>query len=289
MANLLSAKTAYRPPQRLNKRLAKATITYLAVAVAVLAAAFPLIWLILSAFKSNAQILNLAAPLWPTHFYWSNIITAWKDAPFARWFLNSAIFSSAATAGQLLTGLLAGYAFATFEFPGKRILFYCMLTGLMIPFTTVIVPVVDILARLHWLNTYEGLIVPNVASALGGFLFRQFFLGLPKELGEAGRLDGASEFRIFLSVYAPLAKPMLAAFGIISFLMNWNNFLFPLIVTNTTNMEVLSQGLSVFQTQFSVQYNLVMAAALIVVLPVLIVAIVAQRQIIEGITLGAIQ
>jgi multiple sugar transport system permease protein len=159
----------------------------------------------------------------------------------------------------------------------------------MVPFSAIIVPVSQLLGDLHWLNTYQGLIVPNLASALGMFLFRQFFAGTPRELAEAARIDGASELRIFVSVFAPLARPVIAALGIISFLQNWNNFLFPLIVVNSTKMDVISQGLAVFQTQFSVQYSLIMAASLIAVVPVLAVAVAAQRHIVEGIAVGAIQ
>lgn len=272
-----------------RRRLLSRVLVYAMITIAVLVVVFPLVWMLGAAVKSNTQILDLRASLWPSQFHWGNIADAWNSAPFGRWFLNTVIFAGAATLGQILTGMLAGYAFAMFDFPGKRLLFYALLSGLMIPFVTVIVPVVQILGDLHWLNTYQGLIVPNIASALGAFLFRQFFLGAPLELGEAAHMDGASELRIFFNVYAPLARPIIAAFGIIAFLQNWNNFLFPLIVVNTTSMQVLSQGLSVFQTQFSTNYNLMMAAALIVVAPVLLVAVLAQRHIVEGITLGAVR
>lgn len=263
-------------------------VVYVLLGVAVLIVIFPLVWMALTAMKSNGQIVNPAAPLWPTHTYWSNISNAWRQAPFARWYLNTAVFAVGATLGQLASGLLAGYAFAMFDFPAKRLLFIVAISGLMVPFSAIIVPMAQILADLHWLNTYQGLIVPNIASALGAFLFRQFFLGVPLQLGEAARIDGASELRIFLRVYAPLARPVIAALAIILFLQNWNNFLFPLIAVNTTKMEVLSQGLSVFQSQFTAQYNLIMAAALIAIVPVLAVAVAAQRHIIEGITLGAL-
>jgi len=264
-------------------------LVYALLAIAILVVVFPLVWMLGTAVKPDGQILDLRASLWPSHFEWGNIARAWNAAPFGRWFLNSVIFGVGATLGQIVTSLLAGYAFAMYDFPGKRVLFYVLLCGLMVPFTTIIVPVVQILADLHWLNTYQGLIVPNIQSALGAFLFRQFFLGLPYQLGEAARIDGASELQVFLRVYAPLARPVVAAFGMIAFLQNWNNFLYPLIVVNTTSMDVLSQGLSVFQTQFNVNYNLIMSAALIAVTPILLVAIAAQRQIVEGITLGAIQ
>jgi ABC-type glycerol-3-phosphate transport system permease component len=264
-------------------------LVYALLGVAVLVVVFPLVWMLGTAVKPNTQILDLRASLWPSHFEWGNIVKAWNSAPFGRWFLNSVIFSGASTIGQIATSLMAGYAFAMYEFRFKRLLFYVLLCGLMVPFSTIIVPVVQILADFHWLNTYQGLIVPNIASALGGFLFRQFFLGLPYELGEAARIDGASEFRIFLNVYAPLAGPIVAAFGMISFLQNWNNFLFPLIVVNSTSMDVISEGLSVFQGQFNINYNLIMSAALITIAPILIVAIAAQRRIVAGITLGAIR
>ncbi len=271
------------------RRVPSVAFVYGLLGVAVVVVIFPLVWMFGTAVKSNAQILDLNASLWPHPFEWSNLVTAWKAAPFARWFLNSVIFSFGSTIGQIVTSLMAGYAFAVYDFPFKRFLFYALLAGLMVPFSTVILPVVEILGDLHWLNTYQGLIVPNLASALGAFLFRQFFLGMPPQLGEAARIDGASELRIFLFVYTPLSMPIIAAFGMISFLQNWNNFLFPLIVINTTKMDVLAEGLSVFQGQFSTSYNLLMSAAMIVILPILLVAVMAQRQIVEGITLGAIQ
>ena len=272
-----------------NRRVATRIFFYALVIIAVAVVVFPLIWMLGTAVKSNGQILDLRASLWPSQFEWGNIIKAWNSAPFGRWYLNSVIFAVSATVGQIFTAMMAGYAFAMFDFPGRQLLFYVLLCGLFVPFTVVIVPVVQILATFHWLNTYQGLIVPNIAFALGTFLFRQFFFGAPPELGEAARIDGASEWRIFYKVYSPLARPVIAALGIIAFLMNWNNFLFPLIVVNTTSMNVVSTGLSVFQTQFSTNYDLITSAALIAIVPILLVAIVAQRQIVEGISLGAVQ
>jgi ABC-type glycerol-3-phosphate transport system permease component len=272
-----------------RSRLWSRALVYSLLAVAVLVVVFPLVYMLGTAVKPNYQIVDLRASLWPSHFEWGNIVRAWNSAPFGRWFINTIIFSVGATLGQIGSSLLAGYAFAMFDFPGKRVLFYLLIAGLMVPFSTVIVPVVQILADLHWLNTYQGLIVPNIASALGAFLVRQFYLGMPYELGEAARIDGAAEWKVFSRVYAPLAVPIIAAFAIISFLQNWNNFLFPLIVVNSTSMEVVSQGLSVFQSQFSINYDLLMSAATLVITPILVVAVIAQRRIVEGITLGAIQ
>ena len=263
---------------------------YALVGVSVLIVLFPLLWMLAAALKTDGEIINPNASLLPAHPQWSNLSTAWTAAPFGRFFLNTAIFSVVTTAGQILTGILAGYAFAMFDFPAKRVLFYLVLSGLMIPFTVVLVPVVQLLADVGWVNTYQGLIVPNLASALGAFLFRQFFLSVPLELGEAARIDGASEWRIFWRVYRPLAQPMTAAFTIIAFLQNWNNFLFPLVVTSSEKLMMISQGLTIFEGTISkVSYNLLMAGSLIAVVPVLIVALIVQRRVVEGLTLGAVR
>jgi ABC-type glycerol-3-phosphate transport system permease component len=266
-------------------------VVYLLVAISVLIVVFPLLWMFFSALKTNGQIIDPNAPLLPTHWQWSNISKAWHVAPFGRFLLNSAIFSVVTTAGQTLTGLLAGYAFAMFDFPGKRLIFYVVLSGLMIPFTVVLVPVVQLLADVHWLDSWQGLLVPNIASALGTFLFRQFFLGVPVDLGEAARIDGAGEWRIFFTVYRPLAQPMIAAFTMIAFLQNWNNFLFPLVVTNSEKLMMVSQGLTLFQANpiNKVSYNLLMAGSLIAVAPILVVALVAQRKVVDGLSLGAVR
>src|ERR1700722_10162333 len=263
---------------------------YVLVGLSVLVVVFPLLWMLAAALKTNGEIIDPQSSLIPAHPQWSNLVTAWQTAPFGRFFVNTAIFSVLTTVGQIITGMLAGYAFAMFDFPAKRVLFYLVLSGLMIPFTVVLVPVVQLLADVGWVNTYQGLIVPNLASALGCFLYRQFFLGAPAELGAAARIDGASEWRIFFSISRPLAQPMTAALVIISVLQHWNNFLFPLVVTSSQNLMMVSQGLTVFQANINqVSYNLLMAGSLIAVVPVLAVAMVAQRRVVDGLTLGAVR
>ena len=273
----------------IGMRLPAKTAIYLLVAVSVLLVAFPLLWMVAAALKTQSQIINPNASLLPLPPRWGNIAAAWDVAPFGTFFLNTAIFSVVTTVGQIATGMLAGYAFAMFDFPAKRVLFYLDMSGLMIPFTVVIVPVVQLLADFGWVNTWQGLLVPNIASALGCFLFRQFFLSAPVELGEAARIDGATEWRIFWSVYRPLAQPMTAAFTVIAFLQNWNNFLFPLVVTSSEHLMMISQGLTIFQGQITgTAYNLLMAGSLIAVVPVLVVAMIAQRKVVEGLTIGAL-
>src|SRR5579872_3670464 len=274
----------------MRMRLPARITVYTLTGISVLIVVFPLVWMALAAVKTNGEIVNPNAPFIPLHWQWSNLATAWNTVPFGRFFLNTAIFSVVTTLGQIVTGMLAGYAFAMYAFPGKPLLFLVVLSGLMIPFTVVIVPVVQLLGDVHWIDTWQGLLVPNLASALGCFLYRQFFLGAPLELGEAARIDGASELRIFWQVYRPLAQPMTAAFMIIAFLQNWNNFLFPLVVTNSESHMMISQGLTIFNAQITrVSYNLLMAGSLIAVVPVLVVAMVLQRRVVEGLTLGAVR
>lgn len=271
-------------------RLPAKIAVYALVTIAVLIVVFPLLWMIAAALKTQAEIINPNGPLLPPRPQWSNLPRAWNEAPFGLFFMNTAIFSVVTTLGQIATGMLAGYAFAMFDFPGRRVLFYVVMSGLMIPFTVVIVPLVQLLADFGWMNSWPGLLVPNIAGALGCFLFRQFFLSAPLELGEAARLDGASEWRIFWTVYRPLAQPMTAAFTVIAFLQNWNNFLFPLVVTSSEHLMMISQGLTIFQGQITgTAYNLLMAGSLIAVVPVLIVAMIAQRKVVEGLTLGAVR
>lgn len=245
--------------------------------------------MVLTSFKSTGQVLNLRASWLPLHWHWNNLVRAWHAAPFGQFYINSIIFTFSATAGQIITSAMAGYAFAKLRFPGRTFLFYLVLAGLMIPFAVIMVPVVKIVSSLHWLNSYQGLIVPNLASAFGMFLFRQHFLTLPKELDDAATMDGAGRLRLFWSISLPMAQPVMASFGILSFLVNWNNFLYPLLVTTSTRMMVLPLGLSIFQSEYTTQYNLMMAAALVAIAPVFLVSIIAQRKVVDGITLGALK
>jgi multiple sugar transport system permease protein len=197
--------------------------------------------------------------------------------------------------GQFITCTLAAYAFARLRFPGRNVLFFLLLSSLMVPFETLMVPTFVLMKNLHWINTYWALIVPQALGAFGGafnvFLLRQFFLTIPREFEESAIIDGASPFRIFRSIMLPLAKPALATLLIFSFGAAWNDFTYPLIVTNTDNMKVLSLGIIGFKgmREGMTQWNLMMGAATLAILPVLIVFLFAQKYFIEGITVGGLK
>jgi multiple sugar transport system permease protein len=205
--------------------------------------------------------------------------------PFGRFYLNSFVVAASVTALQLLTSSLSAFAFARLRFRGRNALFLLYLATLMIPFQVTMLPNFILMRYLGWYDTYQALILPPAFSAFSTFLLRQYFLGIPLDLDEAARIDGASSFRIWWRIILPLSGPVLAALAIFVFLNNWNDFLWPLVITNSLEMRTLPVGLSTFQGQYKVQWHLLMAGSVIAMMPVLIVYIIGQRWIIRGITL----
>ncbi len=248
-----------------------------------LLAALPFMWMVTTSLKPDG-VLYEAPLLIPTHFDRHNYVEAWQAAPFPRFFLNSVIMTAGITVGQTVFSAMAGYAFARIAFPGRHVLFLIVLGTMMIPFPVTIIPSFLIVAGLGWIDTYLALIVPHVVSAFAVFLFRQFFMTIPVELEEAAYMDGANRVRVFLRVIIPLSGPVVAASSIFSFLFAWNDFLWPLIVTNSTKMRPVQVGLAFFQGQYGTFWTLLMAATVLVTLPAIIAFLVAQTRFIEGIT-----
>ena len=245
--------------------------------------AMPFLWMVTTALKPEGALYSPPLLL-PTHFEWSNFVKAWQAAPFLRFFFNSAVMTLGITLGQTLFSAMAGYAFARLKFPGRDALFFLVLGTMMIPFPVTLIPSFLIIANLGWLDTYQALIVPRVVSAFAIFLFRQFFLSIPPELEEAALIDGANRVTIFLRIVLPLSGPVIAASAVFSFLFAWNDFLWPLIVTNSTEMRPIQVGLAFFQGQYGTFWTLLMAATLIATLPAILAFLLAQRRFIEGIT-----
>jgi multiple sugar transport system permease protein len=214
---------------------------------------------------------------------------AWSSMPFGRFYLNSLFVAIAVTIGQTLTSSLAAYAFARLEFPGRDRIFLTYLATMMIPGAVLIVPTFLLMRWLDWFDSYWALIAPAMFSAYGTFMLRQFFLTLPRDLEDAARIDGCGKLRVWLHVILPLSKPALATLATFTFLGTWESFQWPLFATKSMDMRVLQVGLSAFQDKFGVQYNLMMAAALIVMVPTLIVFVFNQRFFTRGIVLSGMK
>jgi len=260
-------------------------VRYLVLGIAAVMAAFPFLWMILSSFKSTGELAMYPPTFLPRQWHVENFTTVFATAPFGRYYANSLFVAVTATIGQVLTSLVAGYAFARLRFPGKNVIFAILLAALLVPFELVFRPLIELLSGLGWLNTYQGLIVPNIGSIMGVFLFRQFFTNLSTEIEEAAELDGANLWRRFWSIVTPMAGPMIGAFSILSFVYNWNNYFFQLVVVTKSSLFTVQLGLATFRTVDSASsFNLLMAASALAIIPVLIVYLVLQKQIINAIS-----
>ncbi len=245
----------------------------------------PFIWMILTSLKTYAESVQVPPVIIPSQFMWSNYTEIFTLLPFLKFMMNTVIVTIVRTIGQLFLCSLAAYAFARIQFPGRNILFLLTLSVLMVPAQVFLLPQYLIMVKLDWLNTLQAVIVPGLFSAFGTFLLRQFFMGIPKELEEAARLDGCNHFQIYWHVMLPLAKPGLIALGIFTTLWSWNELMWPMIVNNSPDMMTLSVGLSSLQGQYATNYPVLMAGSFLAILPMLLLFMFLQKQFIEGITI----
>ena len=215
-----------------------------------------------------------------------NYFETFRQIPFGRFYLNSLIVATSTVALQILTASLAAFAFARLRFWGRETIFLLYLATLMIPFQVTMIPNYIVIARfLQWRDTYQALILPSAFSAFSTFLLRQYFKGIPLDLDEAARMDGASSFRIWWQVIMPLSGPVLATLAIFNFQASWNDFLWPLIITSRETMRTIPIGLASFQGQYQTEWHLLMAGAVIALLPVLVIYVLGQNWFVRGITL----
>ncbi|WP_248737593.1 carbohydrate ABC transporter permease [Neobacillus rhizosphaerae] len=243
----------------------------------------PFLWMILTSLKTYTESIHVPPVIIPKDLQWGNYKEVFGLLPFFKFMFNTFIITVARTAGQLFLCSLAAYAFARIEFPGRNILFMLALSVLMVPGQVFLLPQYMIMVKLGWLNTLQAVIVPGIFSAFGTFLLRQFFMGLPKELEEAARLDGCNHFQIYWRIMLPLAKPGLIALGIFTTLWSWNELMWPMIVNSSPESMTLSVGLSSLQGQYLTNYPILMAGSFLAILPMLILFIILQKQFIEGI------
>ncbi|MGQ9615335.1 MAG: carbohydrate ABC transporter permease [Spirochaetota bacterium] len=250
---------------------------------------FPFIWGISTSFKDMREVLANPFSLIPRRFTFVNYRNVITSIPIVRFFINSLIVSVSITISQLFTCSLSAYAFARLRFPLREPLFYILLGTMMIPQHVIIIPVYIILNFFRLIDTYAALIVPFLSSAFGTFLLRQFYMTIPKELEEAAFLDGCSHIGFLFRIIIPLSKPILSTLAIFTFMWSWNNYLWPLIVTNRIEIRTLQYGLAMFKEEGGINWGQLMSGTTIATLPVLIVFFIAQRQFIEGVTLTGLK
>lgn len=248
---------------------------------------FPFLWMVSTSFKTGTEVYSLS--LMPEHFSLNNYKEVIEGSNFPRWFVNSFIVAGVTTASVLVIDPLVGYTFAKFRFRGKEPLFIVILSTLMIPTEMLIIPWFLMVNKMGWNNSYWSLLFPGLVTAFGIFLMRQFFTGIPDGLLDAGRIDGLSEFGVYRKIALPLVKPALSALGIFTFLGSWNAFLWPVVALDDPTKYTLPVGIALFSGEMLNEWDLIMTGATIATIPILIVFIIFQRQIIEGIQLTGVK
>ena len=288
------ASAATPPPATSTSRKpgpGRAIVRYTVLAILALVFISPLVFMLVTSFKTRIEAAGVP-PTWLPHPFttqaYSSILGA-SSTPVLRWFANSMIAAAANAALVVVTAAMAAYPLARWEFRGKKIVFGAIIATLFVPPVILIIPNYLIVGQLKWLDTLIAVIVPTAASAFGVFFLRQFFLQLPKELEEAAVLDGANRWQTFLKVIIPLSKPALVTLALLSFLTNWNDFLWPVYVLFSPEAQTLPAGLSTLQSANSVRYDLLMAGAVVASVPVLLLYLLAQRFVIEGVSRSGIK
>ena len=275
----------HRPRRRLRTLGSYAVLTAFAVIIL-----FPIYVTIVNSLLPPDQLVHQPPPLFPTHPQWGHYATAWTSGSMSTYMATSAIMTGIIVAGQLVTSILAAYAFAFLRFPFKRTLFVVCLATLMIPLEVTFITNLDTVTTLHWFNTYAGLSIPFLATGFGIFLMRQAFLQIPRDLQEAAQLDGYGHLRFMTRVAVPLARPSLAALAVFSFLGAWNQYLWPLVSTGgSTPLYTVQLGLKqLLGTQVS-QIPVALAGAVIAFVPLVILLLIFQKQLVRSLTAGAVK
>jgi len=270
-------------------KITKSVAEHIFIYILALLTIAPFVWMVLTSVKDMADIYVYPPKWFPSELHLDNYSKVFNAAPFGRYYLNSAVVAIVVTLGQLITCSMAAYAFARLNFKGRNILFLLFLGTMMIPYNVTMIPSFMVLYWLDWVDTYQALIVPGLASAFGTFLLRQFFITIPKELEEAAYLDGANKFTVLIRIIIPLSKPALATLAIFTFMGVFNDFIWALIVINSEEMRTVQLGLAIFRDRYLTQWDLLMAGSVMAVMPILIVFFFAQKYFIKGITLSGLK
>ena len=272
-----------RAPLR-SPRWLKTAFLYLVLTLTAAVTVLPFVWMLSSSVKLPSQVFAYP-PRWiPDQLVWRNYVEAWTAYPFARMTFNSLYIAIVSVVGQLFITSMAGYGFARFEFPFKRVMFGMLVAVLLIPSVVNIVPLYIMYREIGWLDTHLPLIVPVIfASTFGTFLFRQFMLSIPRDLEDAARMDGAGAFNIYWQIMLPLCKAPAAVLATFTFINSWNNFFEPLIFLQALEMMTVPVGLAYFRTEVGVEWHLLMAASTITMIPTIIFFLFTQRFFVQGI------
>jgi multiple sugar transport system permease protein len=270
-------------------RGARLTVFYVLLVIIALIFVLPYLMSVFAAFKPLPAILAQSPLRPPTSPTWSNFSTLFSQYDFGRYLANTLLVTVILTAGQVIFSMMGAYAFARMSFPGRDSLFWLYLMTLMVPNIVTLVPLYVLFAHSHLLNTYWAIFLPYVLGVpYSVFLMRQYFMTIPKEVMEAARLDGCSESRILWRIIVPISRPILITATLLAFVFGWNNFMWPLIVTNSNSLNVLTVGIANFNSNFSVQWNLILAGALVALIPMVILFAIFQKHIVNSISLTGI-
>jgi multiple sugar transport system permease protein len=257
-------------------------LRYLVLILGALTMVLPFLWMLVTALKAPASVLTIPPQIIPRDPTLASFRRVLEVVPLGRMFVNSVAVTTVCVTAQIATGSLAAYAFARMRWRGREALFTVYLATLMIPSQVTITPLFILMRELGWINTYQGLILPGIVSALGTFLLRQAMLKVPREYEEAAFLDGANHWHVYRTIVMPMIRPSLATFAVLATMANWNDFLWPLFVTNDAKLMTLPVGLSLLQGEHATDWNLMMAGAVISVAPIILVFLAAQRTFING-------
>ncbi len=264
-------------------------LLYAILIIAAVIVLYPIYTAVNLSLLSDTELASYPPKLFPSGFHFENFGRALQQAPLGRYLMNSIVQSLLVMFGQLVTASLAAYAFAFIDFKGKNVIFLIFLATMMIPWEATIIPNYLLIRQLGWTDSFQGLSIPFMATGFGTFLLRQFFLKIPKELHDAAVMDGASDLRFLLTIVLPLGRPALGTLAVYSFLQTYNQYLWPLLITNLPNMRTVQIGIALLQDEERFMFNTVMAGVVIILIPTIILFIFSNRQLIRGLTAGAVK
>ncbi|GAB3893008.1 carbohydrate ABC transporter permease [Kibdelosporangium lantanae] len=280
----LTRPAQLRVPAMVVRRKLIVFVCFLVTAVSLI----PVVMMLLVGLQSDAESMAATPSFWPSSWHWENLGRAFDLVPLGRYLGNTVIFAGGTTILETITAALAAYAFARLRFRGRNLLFAVYLGTLMIPAQVTLIPQFILVAKLHWVDTWQGMILPHAFTALGVFLLRQFFMGVPRDYEEAARLDGASRWQVFTRIILPLAVPAIATLAVFKFISQWNNLLWPLVVSNSDATRTVAVGLRTFQDTNGTQWNLLLMAATVTTVPLIIIFFLTQRWFVRGITMSGL-